>query len=69
MKLITAGGSTNIGKVLVTVEMDMDEWTEFQARIAESEKRVDPPDCGCTGCMTGFSRPALSYDEYERSKS
>lgn len=30
----------------------------------EKEKRVDPPTCGCTDCITGYSRPAVTSSEY-----
>ncbi len=26
-------------------------------------KRIDPPDCGCTDCITGYSRPARPGEE------
>ncbi|AVO25046.1 hypothetical protein KHQ84_gp115 [Rhodococcus phage Finch] len=67
MRLIHKEGSPTIGKVLVLIEMDLDEFAEFEERIELSNRRVDPPDCGCLGCMTGeFSRPAIDYDEYRR---
>lgn len=64
MRLIHKEGSPTIGKVLVLIEMDLDEFAEFEERIRLDDRRVDPPDCGCLGCMDGFSRPAINYEEY-----
>lgn len=28
-------------------------------------KRIDPPDCGCTDCITGYSKPINNMNQNE----
>lgn len=33
------------------------------AEPLDGAKRIDPPDCGCTDCILGYSRPGTEADE------
>lgn len=31
--------------------------------MSRKPKRIDPPDCGCTDCLTGYSAPLSSAED------